>query len=119
MATKWGETYYICNGCGADSRDDESEYPQWMTLEVTNILTGEDVMLGMEDHHICSECWCRVQDVIDRAHRQAHEVAAIADPECACTAAELSHYGCPIHGLVSGGIRQPRPAITSTNPFQR
>lgn len=57
------ETYYRCDGCGADSRDVTGTLPgnAFVSLAAVNMLTGVDLM--PEDTTICANCWCRVQEV--------------------------------------------------------
>lgn len=58
--------FFVCDTCGRDSRQAEYESHGFVSIRVADVITGIDVLSG-PDHHLCSKCWCRVQDVIDPA----------------------------------------------------
>jgi hypothetical protein len=83
MTLRRGMDYYVCNGCGKDSRDDAERIRQsvgnaFVSVDIQNMATGDDVT---NDVHICSRCWCKVQIVIDGQHRLARERAREREDE--------------------------------------
>jgi hypothetical protein len=62
--SSYTDRYYICNGCGADSRNEHEHIIRspgnaFVTLRGLNTVTQDDII--EPDFHLCSTCWGRVQ----------------------------------------------------------